>query len=448
MRFDYDLLVIGAGSGGLAGAERAASYGARVAIAEKTAIGGTCVNHGCVPEKLMNYAADFITDYADAYRYGLLSATNKFDWARFVQAIERRIQYLQDLHQKHLDEAGTHLLPGQATFLDPHTLQVGDRCVTAARILIAVGATWDKPDIPGSEHAITSRELFHLPQQPQTLAVVGGGYIGTKSASSLAILGSQVTQIVPEHSILTAFDAELATAIQTSMAGHGVRFQLNSQLAAITPNANGFTLTFREGAPPLTVDAVLLTSRRQPNLSELNLADAGVGVTDQGAIAVDAAHRTSQPHIFAVGDATELTPLTPVAIAAARDFAYCEFGQKSSNTDYRLIPVALSAQPEAASVGCSEVQAQAQFGASAVACYRTTLPFLSGVLSTTSPSFLKLVTDSQSKRVLGVHLVGHLAIEVIQCLAIALRRGVTQAELEMMLGLPPELALKLVHSGT
>ncbi len=448
MRFDYDLLVIGAGSGGLAGAERAATYGARVAIVEKTKIGGTCVNHGCVPEKLMNYAADFINDYADACRYGLVSTTSKFDWARFVQAIERRIQYLQDLHQKHLDEAGTQLLPGQATFLDPHTLQVGDRCVTAAKILIAVGATWDKPDIPGYEHAITSRELFHLPQQPQTLAVIGGGYIGTKSASSLAILGGQVIQIVPEHAILTAFDAELATAIQQSMAGHGVRFQLNSQLAAITPNANRFTLTFKEGSPQLTVDAVLLTSRRQPNLGDLNLTAAGVDITAQGAIAVDVVHRTSQPHIFAVGDATELTPLTPVAIAAARDVADGAFGQKSNHTDYRLIPVALSAQPEAASVGYSESQAQAQFGASSVTCYRTSLPFCSGVLSATSPSFLKLVTDSQSNRVLGAHLVGNLAIEVIQSLAIALRRGVTQVELEMMLGLPPEVALKLVRSGT
>ena len=446
MRFDYDLLVIGAGSGGLAGAERAATYGARVAIAEKTAIGGTCVNHGCVPEKLMNYAADFINDYADAYRYGLISATSKFDWAEFVQAVERRIQFLQDLHQKHLDEAGTQLLPGQATFLDPHTLQVGDRRVTAAKILIAVGATWDKPNIPGAEHAITSRELFHLPQQPQTLAVIGGGYIGTKSASSLAILGSQVIQIVPEHSILTAFDAELATAIQKSMAGHGVRFQLESQLAAITPSANRLTLTFTEGAPPLTVDAVLLTSRRQPNLNDLNLANAGVDVTAQGAIALDVGSRTTQPHIFAVGDATELTPLTPVAIAAARDFADREFGKKSGKSDYGLIPVALSAQPEAASVGYSEAQAQAQFGSS-IACYRTTLPFLSGVLSTTSPSFLKLVTEAQSDRVIGAHLMGHLAIETVQCLAIALRRGVTQSELEMTLGLPPSLAPRLVRSA-
>src|SRR6476646_9010952 len=255
MAFDYDLLVIGAGSGGLAAAERATTYGARVAIAELAAVGGTCVNHGCIPERLLNYAASFADTYRDAAGYGWSLSPGPFDWSQFVQAKDRQIQKLHQVHQRHLQSGKVAIIRGHAVFVDAHTLKVGKQLVTAAKILIAVGSEWEQLQIPGVEHLITARELFQLPEQPQRLAIIGDTYIAVKSASSLNSLGTQVFQVIPQASILADCDHELAAMVQASLTRRGVTFCCQSQLLKVERSTARLELTLSDHQT-LTVDAV------------------------------------------------------------------------------------------------------------------------------------------------------------------------------------------------
>jgi glutathione reductase (NADPH) len=444
MAFDYDLLVIGAGSGGLAAAERATAYGARVAIAELSAVGGTCVNHGCIPERLLNYAASFADVYIDAAGYGWSLGSSQFAWSNLVQAKDQQIQKLHQVHQRHLQEGKVNLIQGQAAFVDAHTLQVGEQQATAAKILIAVGAEWDQLPIPGAEHLITSRELFQLPELPPRLALIGDTYIAVKSASSLNSLGSQVVQVVPQATILADCDRDLATVVQARMAQRGVTFRCQTQLSKVEQSAAGLELTLSDCSETLTVDAVVAATQRHPRIQGLNLEKAGVQLTPEGTIAVDEYSRTSQPNVFAIGDCTPRTNLTPVAIAAGRAMADTEFGPQPHAVDYNLIPVSVAFQPEAATVGLSEAQARAQFGA--VECYRTEIQPLSQRLSPRNePGFLKLVMEAESQRLVGAHLVAESAIEIVQCLAIAMRLGVTKSQLSQTIGLHPSIAEELVN---
>ncbi|MBW4488705.1 MAG: glutathione-disulfide reductase [Trichocoleus desertorum ATA4-8-CV12] len=444
MTFDYDLFVIGAGSGGLAAAERATTYGARVAIAESATVGGTCVNHGCVPEKLLNYAASFADVFLDTVGYGWSVPPSQFDWPKFVQAKDQQIEKLHQVHQQHLDSGKVAIIPGQAVFTDAHTLQVGEQSITAARILIAVGAKWEQLPIPGAEHLITSRELFNLPELPQRLAIIGDTYIAVKSASSLNSLGSQVVQVVAQDSILADCDHDLATAVQTGLAQRGVSFRCQSQLLKVEHSSTGLDLTLSDRNETLTVDAVVVATQRHPKIQGLNLEAAGIQLTPQGTIAVDAYSRTTQPNIFAIGDCTPRTSLTPVAIASGRAMADTEFGPQPHAVDYNLIPVSVGFQPEAATVGLSEAQARARFG-EAVQCYRTEIrPLSQKLIPRPEPGLLKLVIEGQSQRVVGAHLVSEHATEIIQCLAIAMRMGVTKSQLSQTVGLHPSIAEELV----
>ncbi|MBD2096597.1 glutathione-disulfide reductase [Trichocoleus sp. FACHB-591] len=445
MAFDYDLLVIGAGSGGLAAAERATTYGARVAIAELAAVGGTCVNHGCVPERLLNYAASFADVCSDAAGYGWNTAPSSFSWAKFVQAKNQQIEKLHQVHQRHLDSGKIAVISGQAVFVDAHTLQVGEQSVTAAKILISAGAEWDQLPIPGAEHLITSRELFNLPELPQRLAIIGDNYIGVKSASSLNSLGSQVFQVIPSDSILADCDHELASAVQAGLARRGVSFRCHSQLLKVERSAAGLELTLSDRDETLTVDVVVAATQRHPKTQGLKLEKAGVQLTAQGTVAADEYSRTTQPNIFAIGDCTSRTSLTPVAIASGRAMADTEFGPQPHAVDYNLIPVSVGFQPEAATVGLSEAQARTQFG-EAVQCYRTEIRPLSQKLTPRhEPGLLKLVVEAQSQRVVGAHLIGEHATEIIQCLAIAMRLGVTKPQLNQTMGLHPSIAEELIN---
>lgn len=444
MAFDYDLLVIGAGSGGLAAAERAASYGARVAIAELSAVGGTCVNHGCIPERLLNYAASFADVYTDAAGYGWSTNPGQFDWPKLIQAKDRQIQKLHQVHQQHLEAGKIAWMQGQATFVDAHTLQVGEQRVTAAKILIAVGAQWEQLSISGAEHLITARELFQLPELPPRLAIIGDTYIAVKSTSSLNSLGSRVVQVVPQATVLADCDRDLAAVVQTRMAQRGVKFRCQTQLSKVEQTTTGLELTFSDRSETLTVDAVVVATQRHPKIQGLNLEKAGVQLTPAGTIAVDKYSRTSQPNLFAIGDCTPRTNLTPVAIAAGRAMADTEFGPQPHAVDYDLIPVSVAFQPEAATVGLSEAQARAELGA--VDCYCTEIRPLSQRLSTRNePGLLKLVMEAESQRVVGAHLVAESAIEIIQCLAIAMRMGVTKSQLSQTIGLHPSIAEELVN---
>lgn len=438
MAYDYDLFVIGAGSGGLASSKRAASYGAKVAIAENDLVGGTCVIRGCVPKKLMVYASHFSHYYKDAVGYGWSEVEPSFDWKKLVDVVDKEVRRLSELHISFLEKAGVELIRGYAKFIDPHTLEVGDRKVTAEKILIATGAQPVKPDIPGIEHSISSDEMFLLSEQPKRFAVWGGGYIGVEFAGILNGLGSQVTQIIRRDWILRGFDQDLRSNIQEGMSKHGVNFLTNTTIEKIEKTDEGLkiTLTGEQAENPLMIDQLLCATGRQPKLSGLMLENAGVEM-NAGAIAVTQDSQTSQPHIYAVGDCTDRVNLTPVAIAEGRAFADTEYGHTPRSISHENIATAVFSQPEAATVGMSEEQAKEKFG-DAVKCYTARFRSLFHSLTGSDEKvFMKLIVESNTDRVLGAHMVGKDAAELIQGVAIAVNMGATKKDFDNTMGIHP-----------
>ncbi len=436
---NYDLVVIGAGSGGLAAAERAAMYGARVAIAEFAAVGGACVNYGCIPEKLLDFAAGCRRFHQLAISYGWSECDRQFNWNHFIANKDDHIRHLNQLHRKHLEEAKVDLFEGHATFLDPHTVLVGDRSVTADKILIAVGAKPEKPDIPGIEHTITWRELYHLSQQPERIAIWGADPIGVKVSGSLNALGSEVTLIVTPDRILSGLDHEVSEYIQQRMTQHGIKLLLNTTITEVEKISNHLKLNLsNQPTSHIEVDTLLIDASRRPNLEELDLHKVGIQLTSSGAIRVDEYSRTTQVNIFAIGDCTDRMPLTPNAIAQARAFVDTEFGQHPRSVSYDWIPISISAHPEAASVGLSETKARQAFG-DAVKCYYTQFrPLLYCLSQSQEKSWIKIVVNQQdSDRVLGVHMVGDAAVEIIQSLTVGLRLGATKQDLDHTIGIHP-----------
>ncbi|MBD2120366.1 glutathione-disulfide reductase [Trichocoleus sp. FACHB-262] len=441
MSFDYDLLIMGGGSAGLAASKRAAAYGARVAIAEQSAMGGTCVNRGCVPKKLMVYAADFPQLFQDAVGYGWQAVQPQFDWSKLMQAIRQELQHIQQSHQQALAKAGVEVLTGRATFVDPHTLAVGDRQVTADKILIAVGGRPTKPNFPGAEHALSSDEMFQLSQLPQQIAIIGGGYIGVEFASMLRNFGSEVTLVDNAEQVLSGFDSDLRNEVQAGLIHRGIKFCGNSTAKEITSEAAGLCLQLAgDCSESLTVDTVLCAVGRTPNTKDLGLEQVGITTDPKGAIAVDEYSRTHQPNIFAVGDCTNRLALTPVAKMEAIAFVETEFGGQPQPVNYDCVPTAVFARPEAASVGLTETKAREQFG-DAVRCESSRFPPLYVSLTgRPEKSLVKLVLDSRSDRVLGAHMVGEAAAEIIQTLAIAIRMGATKQDFDQAIGIHPSSA--------
>ena len=441
----YDLFVIGAGSGGLAAAERAATYGIRVAIAEHANVGGACINYGCIPEKLLDYAAGCKLLNQIIASYGWSPCDRDFNWSNFMAAKDRHVQHLNELHRHHLKEAGVEFISGEAVFVDAHTLLIADTHITADKILIAVGAQPVLPKIPGIEQTITWRELYHLPHQPQHLAILGGDAIGVKVAGSMAALGTQVTQVIGEDHVLIDLDAELGNRIQERLSQQGVQVLSNTHVKAIEQVGDRLQLQMAGDYPEtVQVDTVLVDAPRHPYLDHLNLAQAGVQLTPRQTIQVDEFSRTSQANIFAIGDCTDRIPLTPSAIAQARAFADTEFGGHPQTVSYAWVPLSVSSHPEAATVGLTEAQAREQFG-DAVQCYYTQFRSLFYCLSgLKEQSWLKVIVNrSDSERVLGVHMIGDSAVEIIQSLAIALKLGATKSDLDQTIGIHPSTGEEL-----
>jgi glutathione reductase (NADPH) len=444
MTYDYDLFVIGAGSGGLASSKRAASYGAKVAIAENDLVGGTCVIRGCVPKKLMVYASTFSHLYEDAIGYGWSPVESSFDWEKLVTTVDTEVRRLSKLHISFLEKAGVELISGYAKFIDSHTVEVGDRKITAAKILIAVGGEAHRIEIPGIEHAITSREIFLLKEQPKRLAILGGGYIGVEFACIMNGLGSQVTQIIRRDLILNEFDAEIRTNVQEGMVKHGIEFVTGSSIESIEKTPEGLQLKLSgKSSETLTVDALLCATGRWPNLEKLGLENAGVE-TEKGAIAVTKDSRTNQPHIFAVGDCTNRINLTPIAIAEGRAFADTEFGNNPRAISHENVASAVFSQPEAATVGLTEEQARAKFPES-IKCYTAKFrPMFHALTGADEKTFVKLVVETNTDRVLGVHMVGKDAGEIIQGMAIAVNMGATKKDFDATIGIHPSTAEEFV----
>lgn len=440
MTFDYDLFVIGAGPGGLAASEQAAGYGVRVAIAEQDSVGGTCVIRGCIPEKLMSFAAEFSEDSQVAAGYGWNQAQYTFDWQQFIAAKEQEIHRLIQVHNQKLTEAGVELIKGKATFIDAHTLEVAGRQITADKILIAVGAKDVKPEIPGSEYTITSSQLFNLKQQPKHIAVIGGNYIPVKLAGIMNNLGCQVTQVFQEDHILSAFDEELALVVQEGMTKRGIQILENTAVKEIKRVGDELDLILSvKSENILSVDTVLFALCRTPNISGLGLEKAGIGLSD-GAIIVDEYNQTTQANIFAVGDCINRINFTPVAIAQGRAFADTQLGNNPRTICYEYVPSTVSSHPEAATVGWSEAEAREKLGDS-VRCYCSKFrPLLHSLPKRDEKTLIKLVVDSRSDRVLGAHMVGEGAVDIIQCLAIALGMGATKKHFDQAIGIHPSVA--------
>jgi glutathione reductase (NADPH) len=447
MNYDFDLFVIGGGSGGIAAARRATEYGAKVGLAEAGRLGGTCVNRGCVPKKLMVYSSQFPEQFKAATGYGWTVGETKFDWSALITAVNNEVTRLNGIYAKMLDKANVTLFRQYARFIDAHTLEVGDQKITADKILIAVGGRPIKPDIPGIENALTSDDIFHLPKQPHRMVILGGGYIGSEFACILNGLGCEVVQIIRGDKILRGFDDDLRTEIHEAMKLHGVNIMDGSQISSIQKTEGGVDVTVQtqHGTEHIFADAVSLAATgRIPNIEKLGLDNTGVE-TLKGAIATDEHSCTSVPNIFAVGDVTDRINLTPVAIKEGRIFADTQFGSKPSVMSYDAVPTAVFTTPEMGTVGLSQEEAIAQFGEDDIKVYRTRFrPMYYTLPDMQEKTLMKLVVQKSTDKVLGAHMVGDHAGEIIQGVAIAVKMGATKADFDATVAIHPSSAEEFV----
>jgi glutathione reductase (NADPH) len=440
--FDYDLFVIGAGSGGVRAARMAAGFGARVAVAEDRYLGGTCVNVGCVPKKLYVYASEFSKSFHDARNFGWDSQRPKFDWATLRDNKKTEIARLNAIYNRLLEGVNAEVLDGRAHIVDAHTVAVGERQFSTEKILIATGGWPHIPDFPGSEYAITSNEIFDLEQFPRRLAIVGGGYIAVEFAGIFNGLGSAVTQLYRGPLFLRGFDSDIRAHAAREIAKTGVDLRFEVNVEAIEPTAGGLQLQLTDGTA-LEADVVLYATGRKPNLEGLGLDNVEVGIDEFGSVIVDEEYRTTQPSIFALGDVTGGMELTPVALAEGMAFARRQFGGADYAVDYDFIPTAVFCQPNIGTVGFTEEQARAKFGH--IRLFKSTFkPMKHTISGRDEQTFMKLIVDKASDRVVGVHMVGPDAGEIIQGIAIALRAGATKAIFDSTIGIHPTAAEEFV----
>ncbi len=438
----FDLFVIGGGSGGVRAARMAAQRGARVALAEMSALGGTCVNLGCIPKKLYSYAAHYGEAFEESHGFGWSGPAPTFDWATLKRNRAIEILRLNGVYEKLLDGAGVRLLRGFARLVDADTIEIGGERIRARHILVATGGAAQVDTFRGSDLVITSDLVFDVEPFPRRLLVIGGGYIACEFASIFNGLGSRVTQIYRGTQVLRGFDDDVRNFVAGEMGKKGVDIRVNAQIGSVERSGGGLQVTMRDGAT-LEVDTVLCAIGRRPKVAGLGLEAAGVRTDERGAIAVDDAFRTSVPHIHAVGDVIDRVQLTPVALAEAMVLVDGLFGSGSRKMDYADIPTAVFTHPNIGTVGLTEAQARERFGR--VRIYRSEFRALKHTLSRSSErTLMKLVVDDASDRVVGVHMVGEEAGEIIQGLAVALKAGATKAVLDATVGIHPTAAEEFV----
>ena len=441
-----DLFVIGAGSGGVRAARMAAQRGARVVVAEAAALGGTCVNVGCIPKKLYSYAAHFADDFRDATGFGWHAGETRFDWAVLKANRSTEITRLNGVYQDLLVSAGVKILNGWAQLLDANTVQVqlaaGKERFTARHILVATGGRPSVPSFPGCEHVVTSDGMFDLEPFPRRLLVVGGGYIACEFASIFNGLGSTVTQLYRGEQILRGFDEDVRGFIAQEVRKHGVDLRTGTEVKAIEKTASGLAVTLKDGGS-LVADAVLYATGREPNVAGLGLEAVGVTQKKNGAIVVDHEYRTSVPTVHAVGDVTARVQLTPVALGEAMVLADRLFGDGERKMGYDFIPTAVFTHPNIGTVGYSESAACEVFGE--VRVFRSEFKALKHTLSGNAErTLMKLVVDAASDRVVGLHMVGADAGEIVQGFAVAMKAGATKAVFDATIGIHPTAAEEFV----
>ncbi|TVQ30833.1 MAG: glutathione-disulfide reductase [Wenzhouxiangella sp.] len=440
--FDYDLFVIGAGSGGVRASRIAAGHGARVAICEESRVGGTCVIRGCVPKKLLVFASQFSEAFEDCGGYGWSVGKPEFSWPDLIAAKDREIDRLNQIYIRLLDNAGVDLHMGRGRLVDEHTVEVDGKRFSAARILIAVGGRPWVPDIPGREIGITSDEAFHLEALPRRVLIAGAGYIAVEFAGIFNGLGSQVTLAYRRDLILRGFDDDVRRAVEAGLSGRGIDIRYQVEPARLEQVDGEVEVTLSDGSKQ-RVDTVMFATGREPYTWELGLENAGVRLGPGNRIEVDEYSRTSVDHIFAVGDVTDRIALTPVALMEGHAFADTEFGDMDRPVDHANTPAAVFSQPPVGTVGLSEAEAREQgFN---VRIFRSQFTPMRYTLSgRTEKALMKLVVDAKSERVLGCHVVGPDAPEMLQGFAVAVRAGLTKADFDRTIGIHPTSAEELV----
>ncbi|MDB9424459.1 glutathione-disulfide reductase [Microcystis aeruginosa CS-564/01] len=447
MSYDFDLFVIGGGSGGIATARRAAEYGAKVGLAEYDRLGGTCVNRGCIPKKLMVYSSRFPQLFKDAEGYGWSPVESQLNWQKLISAVNQETIRLNGIYQKMLDNSQVTLFPNYAKFLDTHTLEVGEEKITADKILIAVGGHPVKPDIPGIEHTVVSDAMFQLPEQPKRIIVLGAGYIGVEFAGIMHGLGTEVVQLIRKDKILRGFDEDIRDEIQAEMIRQGIKIMPETFPTSIEKTDEGLKVHIqgKETSEILFVDALgLAATGRIPKLEKLELENVNVEVKN-GAIVVNEYSQTSEDNIYAVGDCTDKINLTPVAINEGRAFADTVFGNKPRLMSYENVPSAVFSTPEAATVGLTELQAKKQYGDTGIKVYRSKFrPGYNVLPGREDKTLMKLVVHQESGKILGAHMVGDHAAEIIQGVAIAVKMGATKADFDATVGIHPSAAEEFV----
>jgi glutathione reductase (NADPH) len=445
MAYDYDLFVIGAGSGGVRAARLAAMSGARVAVAEEYRVGGTCVIRGCVPKKLMVYAADFAHQFQIAKGYGWSGCdTPKFDWPTFLQAKDMEIARLSGIYTANLQKAGVDLFEARAQFVDPHTLElVGqNKTLTAERVLIATGGRPKRPDIPGAEYAITSEEALQLPKLPKSILVVGGGYIAVEFACIFHGLGVDTTLIYRGSNLLRGFDDDVRAHVAGELRKRGLKVILGCEHERIEKTRTGVR-NFLTHGQPVDTEQVMFATGREPHVKGLGLDKAGVALNERGAVAVDAYSQTNVEHIYAVGDVTDRVNLTPVAIREGAAFAETVYYNRPTKFDHNDIPTAVFSQPPVGVVGMSEAEARHAFRK--VDIYRTKFRAMrTAFAGDEEQTLMKLVVDGETGRVVGCHIVGPDSPEMIQLAGIAVKAGLTKAQWDDTCALHPSAAEELV----
>ena len=445
--FDYDLIVIGAGSGGVRAGRIAAGHGARVAVVEADRPGGTCVIRGCVPKKLLVYGSSFGSDVEDAAGFGWQIEEAHHDWATLIAAKDAEINRLEGIYRMLLANAGADLIEGYGSVTGPHHVSVGDKTYTAGKILLAVGGVPQLLDVPGmTEHAITSNEALDLPDRPQHIVIYGSGYIALEFAGIFAGFGSDVHLVYRGELPLRGFDEDVRSMIAPALEGRGITLHSGRTIAKIDVHDSQYQVTFDDGNTLLT-DKVMAATGRRPNITGLGLQEAGVSINVKGAVIVDDRSCTSVPSIFAVGDVTDRINLTPVAIGEGHAFADSEFGGMPRAISHENIASAVFSQPPIASVGLSEVEAEKQYGALTI--YESRFRAMKNTLSgRQEQTYMKLVVLSNTDKIIGVHMMGPDAAEIMQGIAIAIKMGATKADFDAVIGIHPSAAEEFVTMRT
>jgi glutathione reductase (NADPH) len=441
-QYEYDLFTIGAGSGGVRASRVSASYGAKVAVAEERYLGGTCVNVGCIPKKLLVYAAHFSDDFEDAAAYGWTVGERRVDWAQLIANKNTEISRLNGVYRKLLRDSGVTILESHAEVVDPHTVVVDGKKITAKYILIAVGGWPAVPEFPGSEHAITSNETFFLPALPRKVIIVGGGYIGVEFAGIFHGLGVEVTQLYWESLFLRGFDDDCRKSLADEMRKKGIDLRFNADIEKIEKRGAALRATLN-GSATIEADQILYATGRVPNTNSLGLENVDVQIKPGGAVVVDDYSKTNVDSIYAIGDCTDRMMLTPVAIAEGRAVAETLFNNNPMKPNYLNVPSVVFSNPNIGTVGLTEAEARERYRN--IDVYKTTFrPLKHTLTGRDERTMMKIIVDHATDKVLGCHMVGPDAGEIIQGLAVAMNCGATKAQFDATIGIHPTAAEEFV----